>query len=79
VALNAAQARRFGAAEPLNITEACDALERAKNQLPVNSAGKSTNNLAKYASTMLADRTQAVCAPFMDARAPQKEDQCQES
>jgi len=77
VALNAAQLRRFGAAEPLTITEACDAPKGATNKLPVNSTGKSliTTGERRAAGRMPATRTQDVCAPF----APQKENQCQES
>jgi len=40
VALNAAQTRRFGAAESLHNAETCAAPERATNQLPVNSTGE---------------------------------------
>ena len=40
VALNAAQTRRFGAAESLHNAETCDAPERKTNQLPVNSPGE---------------------------------------
>ena len=57
VALNAAQSRRFGAAESLHNAETCNAPERATNQLPVNSTGKSNYNLAKFASMTLAERT----------------------
>jgi len=79
VALNAAQARRFGAAESRNNIETCDALECATNQLPVNSTGKSNYNPTESASYTLASATQAACAPLVDARAPQKENQCLES
>ena len=51
VALNAAQLRRFGAAEPLN-TRTCEAPERATNHLPVNPPAKSTKLLSKLWSAL---------------------------
>jgi hypothetical protein len=52
VALNAAQFRRFGAAEPLKITEACDAPKRATIQLPENSPAKSTKHFERLWSAL---------------------------
>jgi hypothetical protein len=45
VALNAAQLRRFGAAESLHKSETCEAPKRATNHLPVNSPAQSKKYL----------------------------------